>query len=285
MKSLQKTEKRERETAGLTFGPATGRSYQTTYRAHVKQAAYEEDPEENLCLHWMSWEEIAEQSKKDPTVFEPCLEHGCTHAVNLILNDTLFRKDCSSDITGDGAGALLDSVRRGFLSWNAGQECADGWPACRARAVLNGADDFSNVKEVGKDYMLAPEESLFSCFPEELQQRIAAKKVVSDLNNDNGGGNCVTTYDKLWLFSKSELYGGPEAEGLPYRRTLLIRSGEAGFGGAYRMYSETGAEVYAWLRSISPWAEVINRHIYGGGHETEAGYFNLFALAPGFCLP
>ncbi len=272
-------------TAGLTFGPATGRSYQTTYRAHVKQEAYLEDPEANHCLHWMNWEEIAEQSKKDPTVFEPCLKYGCTHAVNLILNEKLFRRDYSAGITGDGAGALLDSIKRGCLSWNAGQACADGWPACRARAVLNGADGFSNVKEVRDDYMLNPEESLFSCFPEELQRLIAAKKVVSNLNNDNGRENCVTTYDKLWLFSKSEVYGGPEAEGLPYQRTLLISSGEAGFGGAYRMYSETGNEAYAWLRSISPFAEVINRHIYGGGHETGSGYYNVFALTPGFCLP
>ena len=167
--------------------------------------------------------------------------------MNLILNEKLFRRDYSAGITGDGAGALLDSIKRGCLSWNAGQACADGWPACRARAVLNGADGFSNVKEVRDDYMLNPEESLFSCFPEELQRLIAAKKVVSNLNNDNGRENCVTTYDKLWLFSKSE--------------------------------------GYAWLRSISPFAEVINRHIYGGGHETGSGYYNVFALTPGFCLP
>ena len=273
-------------TAGLTFGPATGRHFQTTYRAHVQQEAYLEDPEANPCLHWMSWEEIAEQSKQDPTVFEPCLEYGCTHAVNLMLNEKLLHRDYSADLTGDGASALLDSIKRGFLSWNAGYAHADGWPACRARAVLNGADGFSNVKEVREAYMLAPEESLFSCFPEELQQLIAAKKVISDLNNDNGSPDCVTTYDKLWLFSRSELYkDASPSEGDSYQRALLIRSEQAGFGGGYRMYPESGSEAYAWLRSISPLEEVINRHIYGGGHWTGSGYYNVYALTPGFCLP
>ena len=271
-------------TAGLTFGPATGKSYQSSYRAHATQEAYLEDPEANLCLHWMSWEEIAEQSLRDPAVFEPCLKHGCTHGVNLCLNDRLLARDWSGKITGDGAGALLEGIKRGFLSWNAGYAHADGWPACRARTVLNGADEHSNEKEVGTDFMLPPEESLFSCFPEALRQSIAPKAVVSDLNNDNGKPDCVTTYDRLWLFSKSEVYGAASyVEGDSYERTLLIRSGKA--GGGYRMYSESGGEAYAWLRSISSLAEVINRHIYGGGHQTGSGYYNVFALTPGFCLP
>ena len=273
-------------TAGLTFGPATGRSFQRSYRAHIKHKAYLEDPEANLCLHWMTWEEIAEQSLRDPTAFQPCLEYGCTHGVDLYLNSRLLSRDWYEEITGDGAGALLDGVKREFLCWNADAACADGWPACRARTVLNGADEFTNAREVGKAYMLSSEESLFSCFPEALKLRIAPKAVVSDLNNDKGKSNCVTTYDRLWLFSKSEVYGAAShAEGASYQRTLLIRSGKARFGGGYRMYSESGNEAYAWLRSISPLAEVINRHIYGGGHRTGSGFYNVFALTPGFCLP
>ncbi len=41
------------------------------------------------CIHWMTWDEIIEQCEKDPTVFEDCLEYGCTHSVELTLNSTI----------------------------------------------------------------------------------------------------------------------------------------------------------------------------------------------------
>lgn len=273
-------------TAGLTFGPATDRCFNDSYRAHVTEEEYLEDPEENLCLHWMSWEEIAGQSLRDPTAFQACLEYGCTHGVDLRLNERLLARDWSGKITGDGAGALLEGLKRGFLSWNGGYAHADGWPACRARAVLNGADERANEKEVGADFMLPPEESLFSCFPEALRQRIAPKAVVTNLNHENGEPDCVTTYDKLWLFSKSELYSTRNpTEGELYQRSQLMFSKQAAFRGSYVMYSESGSEAYAWLRSIAPLTEVLNRHIFGGGHRTGSGFYNAFALTPGFCLP
>ena len=96
----------------------------------------------------------------------------------------------------------------------------------------------------------------------------------------------MTTYDRLWLFSASELYGGrSRAEGDLYERAKLILSRKAGFSNGFMMYSEKGNEAWAWLRSISGLDEVIYNHIYGGGHKTEAGYYNHFGLAPGFCLP
>ena len=276
----------DHKIAGLTFGPATGKNYLRSYRAHVKKAVYEEDPENNICLHWMTWEEIAAQSLKDPSVFQQCLERGCSHAVDLNLNKKLLQKNYASKITGDGAGAILDGVKRGFLSWNSGKNCSGGWPACRARAVLNGADDLFNPKVAGEKYALTAEECLFSCFPTDLQKLIVEKAVVSDLGNDGIKKNCVTTYDKLWLFSASELYGGrSSAEGKAYERNRLIRSKTARFGGGYVMYSETGNEAWAWFRSVSASSEVLNRHIYGGGHLTDSGYYNVFGLAPGFCLP
>ena len=274
--------------AGLTFGPATGKKYLRTYRSHVTSEEYEEDPVGNICLHWMTWEEIAAQSLKDPTVFHDCLVYGCTHAVDLTLNSTLLREDYSSRITGDGAGAILDGVKRCYLCWDNNLTSYGGWPACRARAVLNGADEMTNPKAAGEQYLLTAEESLFSCFPEDLQNLIAAKVVVSDLGNDKPKNEqeCVTTYDKLWFFSASEFYGGPvQVEGKPYERPALVRSLQAGFGGRYTMYCEEENEVQSWLRSISALSEVTNQHIYGGGHWTGSGYYNHFGLDPGFCLP
>ena len=279
---------KEAGTAGLTFGPATGKNYLETYRSHVAQEEYKEDPVENICLHWMTWEEIAEQSLKDPTVFHDCLVFGCTHAVDLTLNSTLLKKDYSFKITGDGAGAILDGVKRCYLCWDNKLINSGGWPACRARAVLNGADEMTDPKAAGEEYLLRAEECLFSCFPEDLQRLIAAKIVVSDLGNDKPTKEteCVITYDKLWFFSASEFYGGPShIEGEPYERPALIRSLQAGFGGRYTMYCEEENEVQSWLRSISALSEVTNQHVYGSGHWTPSGYYNHFGLDPGFCLP
>ncbi len=273
-------------TAGLTFGPATGKYYLDRYRAHVKQKEYEENPQENICLHWMSWEEIAEQSLKDPTVFHDCLVYGCTHSVDLTLNSKLLYKDYTKKITGDGAGVLLDSVKRVYLRWNKSRNCSGGWPASQIRAVLNGVDEHTDLSVVAEQANLSADECLFSCFPEELRERIAAKVVVSDLCNDSSTPNCVTTYDKLWLFSASELYGGvSRVEGEPYERNELIRRHKAGFGGGYIMHSEKGSDTWAWVRSVSGLSEVLNRHIYAGGHWTADGQHSVFGLAPGFCLP
>ena len=277
----------EAGTAGLTFGPATGRKYLETYRAHVTLEEYEEDPETNICLHWMTWEEIANQSLKDPTAFHNCLVQGCTHAVDLVLNSTLLSKDYSSKITGDGVGGILNGVKRVYLSWDNNLTSVGGWPACRARAVLNGADEWTNPKAAGEKYLLSTEECLFSCFPENLQELIVPKIVVSDLGNGKPKKEreCVTTCDKLWFFSASEFYGGPSpVEGKAYERTELIRMQQTGFGGRYTMYCENGNEVQCWLRSVSYLSEVINQHIYGGGHWTGSGYYNHFGLDPGCCL-
>ena len=272
--------------AGLTFGPASGSCFLEKHRAHVAKEDYEKDPEENICLHWMTWDEIATQSLEDPTVFHDCLVYGCTHAVDLYLNKTLLLKDYSSKIKGDGAGAIHDGVKRNFLRWNSGKARLGGWPACRARAILNGADELTDPRAAGENYLLSRDECLFSCFPEELQKLIVAKVVVSDLGNDTSKAQCVTTYDKLWFFSASELSGGRSlTEGEQYERALLILSRKVDFSGGFMMYSEKGDESYAWFRSISALVEVLHCHIYGGGHMTGSGYYNSFGLAPGFCLP
>ena len=274
--------------AGLTFGPATGEYFLNGYRAHVSEQEYTENPGKNICLHWMTWQEIAAQSLDDPTVFRACLEYGCTHAVDIKLNGTLLYKDYSSTISGDGASVLFDELKRDYCSWSNGMPVPGGWPSCRARVVLNGADEYSDPDVVGEQYLLSSEESLFSCFPQDLQDLIVAKAVVSDLAYDEKTGSCVTTYDKLWLFSANEVYGSHYAvkntEGEPYERNILIHSGKVPFHGGLLMHSERGTITWAWFRSQAIMADVLNYHIFGGGHRTASSHYNYFGLTPGFCL-
>ena len=272
--------------AGLTFGPATGTKYLDGACAHVERADYARDPSANCCLHWMSWEEIAEQSLKDPTVFQPCLEYGCTHSVDIVLNDTLLYKDYSAGLTGDGA-TILDELKQEYTRWCSRNGCPGGWPASRVRAVLNGADEYSDPLSVGEEYLLSPQECIFAGFPAELQARIVPKTVVSDLNFDGDTADPVTTYDRLWLFSAYEVYGiGSSVEGTPYERNVLLRDKRATFGNGYLMYSEKGNEAWAWFRSMSDRVEVYTCHIFGGGgHTTGSGNYKYYALTPGFCLP
>ncbi len=58
------------------------------------------NPTNGYCIHWMSWDEIIEQCKKDPTVFQTCLENGCTHSVELSLNDTIASSGYDVDSYG-----------------------------------------------------------------------------------------------------------------------------------------------------------------------------------------
>ena len=107
-----------------------------------------------------------------------------------------------------------------------------GWAGSRVRAVLNGTDDTTD-KDVANgvhdgsfgyygDWTangpkdrgqvtdisnVTSSNALISCFPEELQQAIGKKAVKADTQWDKTDGSSLkTTYDKLWLFSFSELY-------------------------------------------------------------------------------
>lgn len=273
--------------AGLTFGPATGESYVDSYKAHVTLRQYLKDPA-LFCIHWMSWEEIAEQSLVDPTVFHDCLEAGCTHAVELRLNDTLLEK-AYPDMSGDGCGALLFSIKPGFRCWNTSWECTGGYPASRIRVTLNGVSEETDPRLVEERYMLDADQALFSCFPEELRQRIVAKAVVTDLNYDKKEPQLITCYDKLWLFAGHEIYGDiPHAnpsEGPQYERNTLRDAIIKTFPPDFMMCTEKGGDVWAWLRSSSMTHDLLKYHMFGGGHTKGEGYFNRFAVAPGFCLP
>jgi hypothetical protein len=230
----------------ITFGPATGASYRTTYASkHYPTLSSGE-----MCIHYMTWKEIIRQAKKDPTVFQKCLENGCRCPVLLTLGYSASQKKkiASSNFTlyystvsGDGVSGLYYTINSSYTIWNNTKNNYGGWPASRIRATLNGYDDYTgsyadNGTIHKKDYtycgsdLLSENDALISCFPDTLQKNICRRAVKSDTsyelkgNYDPGNVNpqygavikdddgkdqiasLVTTYDKLWLPSTHEIW-------------------------------------------------------------------------------
>lgn len=242
--------------AGLTFGPATGENYNNTHKRHITTSGYP-------CIHDMTWEEIIEQSKEDPTVFTECMKNGCTHEVTLTISGKLMGENVSQSTGGDGAGALYDAIASEYRSWNRPQSAyftdADnayrtgaalgGWPDSAIRNTLNGTVT-SNMKNVTNKPTAGDEQGLYNtmfyedgsardaltedtaligALPDALREAIVAKAVKSDTDFSNTAGKNSTTYDKLWLFSGKELYGNGSGD------NSVIRSNE---GALYSRQSE-----------------------------------------------
>ena len=262
--------------AGLTFGPATGKSYRNSYEAHISEN------EKGHCIHWDSWEEIIAQSRTDPTVYQACLEHGCTKSVELRLNGKLKNTVDfvgNGGVIGDGASALQTSINSTYRKWNDVIGNTGGWPASRIRATLNGADNLTDKIGVAGRDVLTTEECLLSCFPQELQSAIVPKAVKSDTVYNDQKGNNKTTYDKLWLFSLKEgsLRTYRDNEGEMYRRKWT----ESGW--KYDIYRENGTSTATWLRSLSLSGQdevyvMLNTSVSMPSDFTGA-------FSPGFCIP
>lgn len=277
------------DKAGLTFGPATGADYTGSFKAHTPSAGTTMEGNAYRCLHNDTWAEIIEWSEKDPYVYGECLTKGCTHSVELSLNDTL-KKNSYFTMSGDGAGVLYNSIKGSYLKWNEISKNTGGWPASRIRATLNGADSLTN-KGVAGSNVLDVDNCLLTCFPEELQRAIVAKEVKSDTvyskwNPEDAGYETKTTYDKLWLFSGEEYFGETidtsrrrPNEGSTYAGAKACGSRSAAG------YHERGDTNHFWLRSAS--RSIINSVYYvnysGGVHDSFAGNIS-YGLSPGFCI-
>ncbi len=276
-------------TLGLTFGPATGADYTSSYKAHLTEQEYDAG---GICLHWMSWGEIAEQSRIDPTVFEDCLENGCTHSVDITLNDTLLAASYAGQMEdGDGAATLRYSIGADYRMWNSEKDSTGGWPASQVRAVLNGKDELTTGYA---KYALDAGKCLFSCFETELQNAIVTKAVRSDSSyNSKVEADNVTSYDKLWLFSGKEVYleSGSTTdvvvrplEGEIYQRSELLDITTSNFG-ELANYNENGIAGLWWLRTL-PMNN--NTQVFlvtgSGGTSFYDCDQETVGLAPGFCL-
>ncbi len=276
-------------TLGLTFGPATGASHVGSYEAHLTEEQYENG--EGICLHWMSWEEIIEQSEENPEAFEACLENGCTHSVDLWINGTLLDTGYTGKMDdGDGAGVLYRSIRSNYRKWNSSDDTTGGWPASQVRAVLNGKDE--QLGDYAK-YALDESDCLFSCFPSVLQNAIVPKAVKSDTVYDDTSGNNVTTYDKLWLFSGKELYEKNnlypiirDNEGVRYQRSEILEITTSNYGSLIN-YNENGTGDFWWLRTLAygSFGYMNIYHLISNGSYSEYNASGTACgLAFGFCL-
>ena len=265
-----------RTPAGLTFGPATGKSYRDSYEAHISEN------KKGHCIHWDSWEEIIAQSRIDPTVYQDCLKHGCTKSVELRLDGKLKKTSnfpSNVDDIGDGASALRKSINFNYLKWNAVADNTGGWPASRIRATLNGADNLTDKSGVAGRDVLTTEECLLSCFPQELQSAIVPKAVKSDTVYNDQKGHNETTYDKLWLFSLKECLpsGVRENEGEAYEKKWSLSYGK------YNVYVEDESHGDTWLRSLAFNNEKVIYSVMDLCFYGKADNQNDFS--PGFCIP
>lgn len=262
-------------TLGLTFGPAGGSNLTKT---HYNSGHVPADGE--MCLSTMSWEEIIEQSEKDPTVFQKCLENGCTHSVELMIKDSPIAENTTSYAgkmdDGDGASVLTgSSINNSYRNWNPSNN-ADGWEASKIRNTLNGTKTTNGTN-------LDETNCLFAMFPEELRNGIVAKEVKSATSSDKSGNNIVPTYDKLWLFSVKEMYKNTVSN---YNSYVNQYEGELyASQGAYNkssvFYNESGSYNSAWSRSVYSSYSAVS---FNSGYPFSNDVLYTNGVAPGFCL-
>lgn len=216
--------------AGLTFGPALGENYIRSFKRHDPSGTTKEG-HAYRCVHDDDWKKIIYWNKTDPYVYEQCIKQGCTHSIVLSKNTTTTILNEQFDTTletGDGPSSLYDELVTNNgncdenLRWhpngnrNYGTN-EGGWGASRIRAMLNGADNFTDIgtdkyswdaiSDVNKSASVYTEENcLFATFPQELQDAIGARRVKYDsVYNNKTETNLKITNDKLWLFSTNEL--------------------------------------------------------------------------------
>ncbi len=258
-------------TLGLTFGPATAaQSYIRGYNAHLTQEEYEAG--EGICLHWMSWKDIVRQSKEDPEAFRDCMNNGCTHSIEMMLNDTLLASDYSFvRMIGDGCGILYYSIANSYLQVNyTGDQ--HNYGETTFRTTLNTASY-----------------SLLSCFPEDLQNGIVAKKV--SYAQTAGSSIAENSYDKLWLFSLYELgQGGSSVEGEEYYRPTSTNAYNSADNRTYKLYNYYENGDYGdWMTPRSLYREY-DKSIFSVHYDNTTGTYGTISgggsggLSPGFCL-
>lgn len=194
-------------TLGLTFGPASGYTVGPLANKHYNSGHIPDDGK--TCISKMSWSQIIRQAKKDPTVFQTCLEKGCTHSVNLNITGQLANTSYAGQMDeGDGTSVLYTSVAYDYVMWNPSFTTSGGWQDSMIRNTLNGVATTNS----GTTYAACDKNTcLLAMFPQELQRGIVAKTVLSGSSPDRTS-TLNTTYDKLWLFSSCEMYkpGGYE---------------------------------------------------------------------------
>lgn len=287
--------------AGLTFGPALGENYVQRFTSHTPSGTTKTGNNAHRCVHDDDWNTIIEWNKKDPYVYEQCIKEGCTHSVALSKNTTttiLSEQFDPIKETGDGPSTLFYELATnngncyenlrwhpngGFYGTN-----KDGWGATRIRAMLNGADGWTDTGENNYSYyassdvkksasIYTADNCLFATFPKELQEAIGARQVKYDsVYNQKDKENLNTTNDKLWLFSSNEVastidssYYDHPLEGSVYEKYYETDRGSNDARVPWYVDSNTGnanGDTYwAWLRSSYGYSDSRALSLYSAG--------------------
>lgn len=290
-------------TGGLTFGPAIGADYTSTYKSHIESS----EAGEKRCIHYDSWERIIEENQKDPTVYSDCLNAGCTKTVELTMtaDNSESAQDNSSKVyinsssamtlSGDGPGILVDIIQTEARKYADIGDANLTWANSQIRAALNGTQTETDSTYGGEKYTV--DNSILSAFPEQLRNAIGKKavKYASDYSDTSSSATC---YDKLWLLSNAEASvktntaTGYTGEGSAYTWSSKIYAAN-GCVKAFEVYIDKGeiksTEGYWWTRSRNKnnvdQASRVNESGSVGGKKVsnESGGDNI-GLAPGFVL-
>ena len=306
---------------GLTFGPALGENYVQSSKEHTPSGRTK-NRNEHRCVHNDDWKTIIEWNKNDPYVYEQCIKEGCTHSVALSKNTTttiLSEQFDPIKETGDGPSTLYYELvtNNGScfenLRWhpNGGKENfgtnKDGWGATRIRAMLNGADAWTDKgvdkysiyisSDLNKSASIyTPDNCLFATFPKKLQEAIGARQVKYDsVHDQNKKEYLKTTNDKLWLFSSNEVmdtiyYTWCEhpLEGTVYEKFKDTNSFSNDGRRPVLVNSRTGDSIgdfrWAWLRSVSGGSGYNVLQLDYAGCATSDLAYNYDGVSVGFTL-
>lgn len=294
------------KTAGLTFGPATGSSYVKTYQSHTPDGVTAGGGNPHRCLHQDTWDTVIYWSERDPYVYEQCMgaadTPSCTKSVPLYLNSRLAKE--SYTMKGDGTGVLYNAINNDYMKWN-GEYSAyfaegsyqyrqgttqGGWPDAMIRNTLNGVVTDNMLYITNKDNgfeerKLDAHTAVIGCFPASLKAAIVPKAVQSDTVPGDYEGNSVTTYDKLWLFSRKELQGS-DAPG-QNEGNFCQRAQRLGVTGLplsqFVPHEEYGSARPFWLRSQTTddrvvWTVQTQGYLLGSLVSSKSG------ISPGFVI-
>ncbi len=219
------------ETTSEDFLYANGGTTIKVTRTEAEKNKYD------INMHSMTWEEIA--AVQDKTDFLDCMLCGDTKSVKLSLNSTIGTGETFNQY-GDGAGMLAFAIRQYYIMWNpafnneqpernnsaatnggslgSNGKDAGGYSSSHIRATIIGANSKTDVTYAG-DVNLTADNCLYSCLPSNLKNVITAKKVKYVTGDQADYVINDDICDKIWLFSKREVYGsgqfsGETAEGL-----------------------------------------------------------------------
>ena len=283
----------------------------------VRTAAEKEKYDINI--HDMPWVEIANTT--DKSKFLDCMLCGDTKSVTFNLNDTIA-SGVTFDQYGDGTGMLHETINPYYRMWNpsygsttypdrnnsaavnsglegTNAKNAGSYSSSHIRATLVGKDSKTNESYAG-DVNLNASNSLYSCMQSDLREIVAAKKVkyVTGTSNSNYTGN-DDIVDKIWLFSRRELYGvesfGGEDPGVGYDK---FGNNESGYyiqtytdgQSKYRKNYKEDDENYTWFVRCPNLSK--DDYVYLAVDGLGTGFFenepssctNHGSIAVGFCL-